>query len=54
MKKIIIIGSVVVIALAVVLFFVFKNSDSKQKFVTDKIARGNIKSTVPEPFKNCL
>jgi HlyD family secretion protein len=46
MKKIIIIGSVVVIALAVVLFFVFKNSDSKQKFVTDKIARGNIKSTV--------
>ena len=46
MKKIIIICSIVVIALAVVLFFVFKNSDSKQKFVTDKIARGNIKSTV--------
>jgi len=46
MKKIIIIGSVVVIALAVVLFFVFKNGDSKQKFVTDKITRGDIKSTV--------
>lgn len=46
MKKIIIIGSVVVIALAIVLFFVFKNGDSKQKFVTDKITRGDIKSTV--------
>ena len=46
MKKIIIIGSVVVITLAVVLFFVFTNSNSKQKFVTDKITRGDIKSTV--------
>ena len=46
MKKIIIIGSVVVITLAVVLFFVFTNGSSKQKFVTDKITRGDIKSTV--------
>jgi HlyD family secretion protein len=46
MKKVIIIGSVVVIALAVVLFFVFKNGDGKQKFVTDTITRGDIKSTV--------
>ena len=46
MKKIIIISSVVVITLAVVLFFVFTNSSSKQKFVTDKITRGDIKSTV--------
>jgi HlyD family secretion protein len=46
MKKIIVISSVVVITLAVVLFFVFTNSSSKQKFVTDKITRGDIKSTV--------
>lgn len=45
MKKIII-GLIVVIALGVVLFFVFKNKDGKQKFVTDKITRGDIKSTV--------
>jgi HlyD family secretion protein len=46
MKKIIIIGLIVVIALGVVLFFVFKNNDSKQKYVTDNITRGDIKSTV--------
>jgi len=46
MKKIIIIGLVVVITLTVVLFFVFTNGKSKQKFVTEKITRGDIKSTV--------
>ena len=46
MKKIIVIGSVVVIVLGVVLFFVFTNNNGKQKFVTEKITRGNIKSTV--------
>ena len=46
MKKYIIIGSIVVIVLGVVLFFVFTNSNGKQKFVTDKISRGDIKSTV--------
>jgi len=45
MKKIII-GLIVVIALGVVLFFVFKNKDGKQKYITDKITRGDIKSTV--------
>ena len=46
MKKYIIIGSIVIIVLGVVLFFVFNNSNGKQKFVTDKITRGDIKSTV--------
>jgi len=46
MKKYIIIGSIVVIVLGVVLFFVFTNSNGKQKFVTEKITRGDIKSTV--------
>ena len=46
MKKIIIIGLIVVIALGVVLFLVFKNKDGKQKFVMEKITRGDIKSTV--------
>jgi HlyD family secretion protein len=46
MKKYIIIGSIVVIVLGVVLFFVFTNNNGKQKFVTDKITRGDIKSTV--------
>ena len=46
MKKYIIIGSIVVIVLGVVLFFVFTNSNGIQKFVTDKITRGDIKSTV--------
>ena len=46
MKKYIIIGSIVVIVLGVVLFFVFNNSNGKQKFVTEKITRGDIKSTV--------
>jgi len=46
MKKIIVIGSVIVIVLGVVLFFVFTNNNGKQKFVTEKITRGNIKSTV--------
>jgi len=45
MKKIII-GLIVVIALGVILFFVFKNKDGKQKYITDKITRGDIKSTV--------
>ena len=45
MKKIII-GLIVVIALGVVLFFVFKHKDGKQKYITDKITRGDIKSTV--------
>ncbi len=46
MKKIILIGLIVVIALVVVLFLVFKNKDGKQKFVMEKITRGDIKSTV--------
>jgi len=46
MKKIIIIGLIVVIALGVVLFLVFKNKDGKQKYVTEIITRGDIKSTV--------
>ena len=46
MKKYIIIGSVVTIALGVALFFVFNNSNGKQKFITDKITRGDIKSTI--------
>jgi HlyD family secretion protein len=46
MKKYIIISSIVVIILGVVLFFVFKNSNGKQKFVTEIISRGDIKSTI--------
>ena len=46
MKKIFIIGTVVVISLAIVLFFIFKDKNGKQKFVTEKITRGDIKSTV--------
>ena len=46
MKKYIIIGSIVVIVLGIVLFFVFNNSNGKQKFVAEKITRGDIKSTV--------
>ena len=45
MKKIII-GLIIVIALGIVLFFVFKSKDGKQKYVTEKITRGDIKSTV--------
>ena len=45
MKKIII-GLIIVIALGVILFFVFKNKDGKQKYVTERITRGDIKSTV--------
>jgi HlyD family secretion protein len=46
MKKLIIIGSITVIALAVVLIYAFTNSNGKQKFVTDKITRGDIISTI--------
>ncbi len=46
MKKYVIIVSIVVIILGVVLFFVFNNSNGKQKFITEKISRGDIKSTV--------
>ncbi len=46
MKKYIIIGSIVVIALSIILFFVFNKSNGKQKFVTEKIVRGDIKSTI--------
>lgn len=46
MKKYIIIGSIAIIILGVILFLVFNNSNGKQKFVTDKVTRGDIKSTV--------
>lgn len=46
MKKSIISGLIAVIILGVVLFFVFNNSNGKQKFITDKVTRGDIKSTV--------
>ena len=46
MKKYIIIGSIVFIVVGVILFFIFTDSNGKQKFVTEKITRGDIKSTV--------
>ena len=45
MKKIII-ALIIIIVLGVVLLLVFKNKDGKQKYVTEIITRGDIKSTV--------
>ncbi|OGP69009.1 MAG: efflux transporter periplasmic adaptor subunit [Deltaproteobacteria bacterium RBG_16_44_11] len=45
MKKIII-ALIIIIVLGVVFLLVFKNKDGKQKYVTEIITRGDIKSTV--------
>lgn len=45
MKKFLI-ALVIIIAVGIALFFVFKNKDNKTKFITEKITSGDIKSTV--------
>jgi HlyD family secretion protein len=45
MKKIII-GLIVIIVVGVVVFLVFQKRDSRQKFIAEKITRGDIKATV--------